>query len=297
VLTGARLDEASLRGANLSASNLIEVTLRRANLEGADLNNSGLIDAVLREANLKGANLSEADLFGADLTGADLSGADLSESRLTRAILTGAISRSKLKGADAGRERATSFGRPRRAEHDRIRRSIFGRAFLRRWRSDDSSSRRASKSRTSSSARPPPRWATISPTMPAAPAAASSFALNGCRVQALPARQTACARFISPDGDSNTGRRPTILPPRSKIFRTKILIFRWCCPSTTRASPSHRQRSARRVAQREGLTCCATFTALAVTAGTASNCSRGWRDPGVRTFIKQRCEARRQRNR
>ena len=32
---------------DLSATNLIEASLRRANLEGADLNNSGLIDAVI----------------------------------------------------------------------------------------------------------------------------------------------------------------------------------------------------------------------------------------------------------
>ena len=107
ILTGARLDEASLRAAKLAAANLVEVTLRRANLEGANLNNAGLVDAVLREANLKGANLSEADLFGADLTGANLSGADLSESRLTRAILTGANSTAPISRVpDARRQRA-----------------------------------------------------------------------------------------------------------------------------------------------------------------------------------------------
>ena len=55
----------------------------------------------VEEANLRGADLSEADLSGANLIGADLSGADLSGANLHGANLRVAdLSGANLRGAD-----------------------------------------------------------------------------------------------------------------------------------------------------------------------------------------------------
>lgn len=91
-LASAKLDEADLRGMNLSRSNLVEAELNKALLEGARLVGANLVGAELREANLSGANLSGSDLtrtslsrailFGANLTSVNLDFADLTDANL-----------------------------------------------------------------------------------------------------------------------------------------------------------------------------------------------------------------------
>ena len=71
------VEDANLRGADLSGADL-----RGADLSGADLRGADLIDADLRGANLSGANLRGADLRGADLSDAYLRGANLSGANL-----------------------------------------------------------------------------------------------------------------------------------------------------------------------------------------------------------------------
>lgn len=74
-LRGADLNNADLRGTNLSLTDL-----RGADLRGADL----------RDANLKRANLMYANLRGADLRDANLKGIDFRSADLTDASLSGA---------------------------------------------------------------------------------------------------------------------------------------------------------------------------------------------------------------
>lgn len=75
------LNNAYLRGADLSTANLEKVNLQSADLE---------------DANLEDANLEKANLLGANLRDADLSGAVLRGSNLQRVNLRGA----ELKGAN-----------------------------------------------------------------------------------------------------------------------------------------------------------------------------------------------------
>lgn len=94
-LVRANLDDARLRGADMSDANLIEARLHRADLSdttlcGALFNGADLTDARLTGADLRSADLSRADLTGADLSGADLCGAKLVGSDLSGANLTGA---------------------------------------------------------------------------------------------------------------------------------------------------------------------------------------------------------------
>lgn len=100
------LNQAKLRGANLSRAKLYRADLARADLRGAVLKKAELYTAILSRARLGGADLSEADLRGAvlsdaNLTGADLSGADLREAVLREAVLSRVdLSRADLSGAN-----------------------------------------------------------------------------------------------------------------------------------------------------------------------------------------------------
>ena len=66
----ANLQDAYLKGADLSCANLRGADLSCANLRGADLSCANLSCANLRGANLRGADLEDADLEGARLRGA-----------------------------------------------------------------------------------------------------------------------------------------------------------------------------------------------------------------------------------
>jgi hypothetical protein len=114
-LSGARLEHADLReadlsGANLSGADLFQADFSKANLSGSNLNAAGLFQAGFSEADLSGANLSAADLYQANLSKANLSGArlitallldtDLTDADLTGCYVYGVSAWSpKLKGA------------------------------------------------------------------------------------------------------------------------------------------------------------------------------------------------------
>lgn len=85
------LSGASLRGSDLSGTNLW-----RTSLEGSDLR-----DADLSGGKFNGVNFAGASLDGADLSGAAVKNADLTNSKLVAADLSGAeVSSSDLSGAD-----------------------------------------------------------------------------------------------------------------------------------------------------------------------------------------------------
>ena len=96
----------SLRGADLSATELWGAHLSSADLRGADLRRTNLKIADLRGSDLSRADLRGADLWGAVLSSADLSGAYLEGADLRRANMRGAhlryadLRRSDLSGAD-----------------------------------------------------------------------------------------------------------------------------------------------------------------------------------------------------
>ena len=77
ILTGIDLSRASLRGASMHATNLMNADLRGADLTGANLAEADLIMAKLDGAILTGANFREADLLGASLDQAVYGAADL----------------------------------------------------------------------------------------------------------------------------------------------------------------------------------------------------------------------------
>jgi uncharacterized protein YjbI with pentapeptide repeats len=92
LLSGAKLREATLVGADLGGAQLQGADLTRANLSYADLQGVDLTTATLTRAVFMGANLQGADLGGATLSeaaliGANLQGADLGGATLTWAIL------------------------------------------------------------------------------------------------------------------------------------------------------------------------------------------------------------------
>ena len=102
-LSKARLRDGSFFRANLSGSNLSDVSgfrvkfvnaemvgvvLDGANLAGADLTKANLTDASLVGTDLGRARLFQANLRGADLTDARLRGADLTEVDLSGATWT-----------------------------------------------------------------------------------------------------------------------------------------------------------------------------------------------------------------
>ena len=76
------VQQAVMRGADLSGADLRSANLRGADLSSADLRSADLSSADLRGAYLSGADLSSAYLRGAYLSGADLSGADLRSANL-----------------------------------------------------------------------------------------------------------------------------------------------------------------------------------------------------------------------
>jgi Pentapeptide repeats (8 copies) len=100
-LSEAFLVGKSLKGVDLSGSNLRKTTILRTDLRGADLKGSNLRDAVLLKINLNGANLSGTDLRGAILSGTKLKGANLRGAVLIEANLRMAdLSGADLTGAD-----------------------------------------------------------------------------------------------------------------------------------------------------------------------------------------------------
>jgi uncharacterized protein YjbI with pentapeptide repeats len=105
-LRRADLEDANLRGVDLSLADLWEASLRKAdlgkaNLSGAHLHDANLSLAILYEADLGKANLSGTNLYGANLHGADLSEADLSLAYLGEADLGKAnLSGTNLHGTN-----------------------------------------------------------------------------------------------------------------------------------------------------------------------------------------------------
>ncbi|MDJ0705106.1 MAG: pentapeptide repeat-containing protein [Leptolyngbyaceae cyanobacterium MO_188.B28] len=95
-LSGTDLYEANLQGAFLWEANLQGAYLWWANLEGATLSGADLQGATLLAANLQGA-----DLWRADLQGANLNIANLQDANLFYANLEGAnLGRANLQGAN-----------------------------------------------------------------------------------------------------------------------------------------------------------------------------------------------------
>ncbi len=90
-LKGARLRDGTFFRADLSRSDLSEVSGFRAKF----------VNAVMREVKLYKAKLSEADFTKADLTGASLADADLRRARFFDSILRNAdFTGARLRGAD-----------------------------------------------------------------------------------------------------------------------------------------------------------------------------------------------------
>ena len=71
------LDNANLRGVNLTDADLEYTSLKGSNVSQAHLVNTDLSNADLSDANLYHSFLSNVDLSGTDLSGADLSDVDL----------------------------------------------------------------------------------------------------------------------------------------------------------------------------------------------------------------------------
>lgn len=105
-LTGTNLTNADLRGLDLTGADLRGLDLTEAKLNGINLKDACLSGAILLGAELEGANLQNADLRGADLswtslldadlTGADLTGANLQEADLRKLNLE----QTNLRDAD-----------------------------------------------------------------------------------------------------------------------------------------------------------------------------------------------------
>ncbi len=94
-LRGADLSDASLHRVYLNGANLSGAFLWKSNLCGTSFNGADLSEADLSGANLNGcylctANLKRANLFDANLTGADLYKADLKEANLKNANIENA---------------------------------------------------------------------------------------------------------------------------------------------------------------------------------------------------------------
>jgi uncharacterized protein YjbI with pentapeptide repeats len=83
----ARTNCTNLSSADLSGTNMDRARLRGINLSDADLTATRLFQVDLRRAILKGADLSEANLTCADLSSADLGKAMLTGTNLSRAKL------------------------------------------------------------------------------------------------------------------------------------------------------------------------------------------------------------------
>lgn len=101
VLSGAKLPQIILRGADLNVVNLSTANLSQGDLQQAVLNVSRLSGANLSQANLQEAQLNVANLIRAILVGANLTGASLIRAELLRADLSNAnLTRTNLQEAD-----------------------------------------------------------------------------------------------------------------------------------------------------------------------------------------------------
>jgi hypothetical protein len=78
----------SAKNCNLMNANLSGAKLENASFVGTDLSPANLSGADLTDASLADANLQNSDLSGANLTGADLSDTSLGDATLTNANLT-----------------------------------------------------------------------------------------------------------------------------------------------------------------------------------------------------------------
>ncbi|MHC1597987.1 MAG: pentapeptide repeat-containing protein [Candidatus Methanofastidiosia archaeon] len=100
-LEEANLDEANLEGVMAHACNLTKAQMRNANLEGAHLKYAIMEGTIVANSNLKNADLSWTELKGALLPGAQLQYASLLDSNLEQAILLHAsLERANMRGAD-----------------------------------------------------------------------------------------------------------------------------------------------------------------------------------------------------
>jgi uncharacterized protein YjbI with pentapeptide repeats len=105
-LSGAALDDATLKGAVLKGANLSNSSAHRTDFASADLSNSNLSGADLDQSDFSGANLTNAVLTSADiqdvsLKGAILNSTDLRSATLNRSDLTDAtLTNAKLGGAE-----------------------------------------------------------------------------------------------------------------------------------------------------------------------------------------------------
>ena len=95
-LEGSTFSGANLTSADLSNLNASYASFEGSNLTGAILSHSRLVSTNFGEANLKGARLVNSALYDASFSGANLQNASLRKSRLWRTVLTG----SNLVGAD-----------------------------------------------------------------------------------------------------------------------------------------------------------------------------------------------------
>ncbi len=89
-LNGADLSDADLSGTILSRANLSDARLRGCNLSGSDLSGARLVHTDFSNADLSGADLKGARAYGAVFTGADLKNTRLEDADLSRATLRGA---------------------------------------------------------------------------------------------------------------------------------------------------------------------------------------------------------------
>jgi len=98
---GIQLNEANLRGINLSGADLSGASLNVVNLSGANLRGANLTHAKLNVARLSAANLNGARLAGAFLNVANLIRADLGDADLSDAVIIRAeLVRAELSGAN-----------------------------------------------------------------------------------------------------------------------------------------------------------------------------------------------------
>jgi len=100
VLSGADLRDSNLQRVDFQVGNLSKADLRGANLEGAHLFANNLRGAQLQGANLQHVNLLDAHLEGANLQGAKLDGAILGTVRLDGATwIDGRVCASPSQGS------------------------------------------------------------------------------------------------------------------------------------------------------------------------------------------------------
>ena len=99
-LQGAELIGANLQGATLWNADLQGAFLKSAKLQGATLEVANLEGAFLTYADLEGANLKYANLEGATLWGADLQGADLRGANLQAYLRDASLQGADLRGAN-----------------------------------------------------------------------------------------------------------------------------------------------------------------------------------------------------